>query len=51
VKYKIYKREQLLTKAMIEAKTVLESYKDMLDIPKIKTFIEEDVKRFIEKNS
>lgn len=47
VKYEIYKRESIFDKASQEAEAILESYKNMLDIPKIKTFIEDDVKVFL----
>jgi hypothetical protein len=50
VKYEIYKKEVIPAKAVREAKIILENYKNMLDIPKIKTFIEEDVEVFIRIN-
>lgn len=51
-KYQIYKKELLFDKARQEAYVILDSYKNMLDIPKIKEFIDTDVKVFlVEENN
>ncbi len=47
VKFEIYKNEKVFEKAIEQAKVILNSYKNMLDIPKIKNFIDCNVKVFL----
>jgi len=51
VKFEIYKNEKVNKKAIDEAKVVIDSYKNMLDIPKIKRFIDNEVKAFLSANT
>lgn len=50
VKYEIYKKEKVNHKAVREAKIVIDTYQHMLDIKKIKDFIDNDVKIFLSSN-
>jgi hypothetical protein len=50
VKYEIYKREAIIDKAVREARVILESYREMSDIPKIRKFIDDDVKVYLKSN-